>query len=163
MRLVLYFLFIGAFAALSFVSGLRNVTLDDNDPSIVYSAGWNVSTTNNPLDFGGSLHFTANSTASASHQLTFKGVAVYLMSPLWSSRVGAQVLLDGQGPFVIDFKDPGVVEEDRLGTETIQSQVIWGATELPDTDHTMVISMPPGIRFVVLDGLMCVFSGFIIT
>jgi hypothetical protein len=71
MRLALYFRFFGGFASLSFVSGLRNVTLDDNDPAIVYSVGWNESTANNPLDFGGSLHFSNNSTASAS--VTFRG------------------------------------------------------------------------------------------
>ncbi|KAF7345971.1 hypothetical protein MVEN_01619700 [Mycena venus] len=152
MRLALYFLFSCAFAHLSFVSGLRNVTVDDNDPSIIYSEGWNVSTTSNPLDFGGFLHFSANSTATAS--LTFRGVAVYLMGPFWSSSVGAQVILDGQGPFVIDLHDNGVSTDRGQGRETIQSQVVWGATELVDTDHTMVISMPPGAQFVVLDGLI---------
>ncbi|KAF7343526.1 hypothetical protein MSAN_01973100 [Mycena sanguinolenta] len=152
MRLVLYFRFFGVFAALSLVSGQLNVTLDDNDPSINYSDGWNVSTTNNPLDFGGTLHFSVNSTASAS--VTFRGVAVYLLSPGWSSSVGAQVILDGQGPFVIDFEDYGVGKEPGLGRETLRSQIVWGATELSDTDHTMTISMPSGVQYVVLDGLI---------
>ncbi|KAJ6484762.1 hypothetical protein C8R45DRAFT_790186, partial [Mycena sanguinolenta] len=129
-----------------------NVTLDDNDPSIIYSDGWNVSTRNNPLDFGGTLHFSANSTASAS--VTFRGVAVYLLSPFWSSSVGAQVILDGQGPFVIDFEDYGVGKELGLGRETLRSQIVWGATDLSNTDHTMTISMPPGVQYMVLDGLI---------
>ncbi|KAJ7242154.1 hypothetical protein B0H12DRAFT_1236815 [Mycena haematopus] len=152
MRLALYLRFFGVLAALSLVSGQLNVTLDDSDPSIIYSDGWNVSTTNNLLDFGGTLHFSANSTVSAS--VTFQGVAVYLLSPFWSSNVGAQVTLDGQGPFVIDFEDHGAVEEPGLGQETLRSQVVWGATGLADANHTMTISMPSGVRYVVLDGLI---------
>jgi hypothetical protein len=175
MRLALYFSFFGGFASLSFVSGLRNVTLDDNDPAIVYSVGWNESTANNPFDFGGSLHFSNNSTASAS--VTFrgeylipwdiclvrstpKGVAVYLTSPFWSSGVAAQVVLDGQGPFAIDLEDYRVPAERGLGRETIRSQIVWSATDLPDTNHTMVISVPPGVEYVVLDGLMYVSRAF---
>ncbi|KAJ7789179.1 hypothetical protein B0H14DRAFT_2397683, partial [Mycena olivaceomarginata] len=158
MRLALYFRFFGGFASLSFVSGLRNVTLDDNDPAIVYSVGWNESTANNPFDFGGSLHFSNNSTASAS--VTFRGVAVYLTSPFWSSGVAAQVVLDGQGPFAIDLKDYRVPAERGLGRETIRSQIVWSATDLPDTNHTMVISVPPGVEYVVLDGLMYVSPSF---
>ncbi|KAF8186145.1 hypothetical protein K438DRAFT_1973510 [Mycena galopus ATCC 62051] len=152
MRLVLYFRFFGVFAALSLVSGQLNVTLDDTDTSIVYSDGWNVSTTKNSLDFGGFLHFSANSTASAS--VTFRGVAVYLLSPFWSASVGAQVVIDGQGPFVIDLEDYGVVDEPGLGREILRSQVVWAATDLSDKNHTMVISMPPGTQYVVLDGLI---------
>ncbi|KAJ7476641.1 hypothetical protein FB451DRAFT_1033086, partial [Mycena latifolia] len=141
MRLALYRLILGALAGLSFVSGLRNVTLDDNDPAIVYSLGWNVSHGNNSLDFGGSLHFSDNATASAS--LTFRGVAVYLIAPFWSSSVGAQVAIDAQRPFVIDLEDHGVPAAPGLGKETLLSQVVWAATGLPDTEHTIVISLPP--------------------
>ncbi|KAJ6485210.1 hypothetical protein DFH09DRAFT_949191 [Mycena vulgaris] len=154
MRPALYFLALGAFAVLSFVSGLRNVTLDDNDPAIIYSPGWNVSQGNNSLDFGGSLHFSDNSSVSAS--LTFRGVAVYLMAPFWSSSVGAQVAIDAQRPFIIDLEDYGVPAAPGLGRETLQSQVVWAATELPNTQHTIVISLPHAMRHLILDGLMCV-------
>ncbi|KAJ7467502.1 hypothetical protein FB451DRAFT_1040317 [Mycena latifolia] len=154
MRLASYFLLLGAFAGLSFVSGLRNVTLDDNDPAIIYSPGWNVSRPVNSMDFGGSLHFSDNSTVSAS--LTFRGVAVYLMAPLWSSRVGIQVTIDGQDPFTIDLEDHGVPLEPDSRRETQKSQVVWASSKLSNTEHTIVISMPPATEFVVLDGLMCV-------
>ncbi|KAJ7703528.1 hypothetical protein B0H17DRAFT_1040721 [Mycena rosella] len=158
MRLALYFLILGAFAGLSFVSALRNVTLDDNHPSIIYSSGWNVSNGNNSLDFGGSLHFSDNSSASAT--LTFQGVAIYLVAPFWSSRVGMQVAIDGQGPFTIDLEDYGVPTASGLGRETLQSQIVWVATALPDAQHTIVISMPPAMRNLVLDGLIySVFDG----
>ncbi|KAJ6451817.1 hypothetical protein C8R47DRAFT_998319 [Mycena vitilis] len=146
------FLFFGAFGALSFVSGLRNVTLDDNDPSIIYSPGWNVSTESNSLDFGGFVHYSADSTATAS--LTFRGSAVFLMSPLWSSSTGAQVVLDGQVPLVVDLQDHGVAAGVGLGQATIASQAVWSATELVDSEHIVVISMSPGVQNVVLDGLM---------
>ncbi|KAJ7660184.1 hypothetical protein DFH06DRAFT_1297028 [Mycena polygramma] len=154
MRLMHDFLFFGAFAALSFVSGLRNVTLDDNDPSVIYSSGWNVSTESNPLDVGGFIHYSADPTATAS--LTFRGVAVFLMSPLCSSSAGAQVVLDGQAPLVVDLQDHGVAAGRGLGLgqATIASQAVWGATELADSEHTVVISMPPGVQNVVLDGLI---------
>lgn len=168
MRFSLYFLLTGAFAVLSLVSGLRNVTLDDSDSAIVYSAGWNVSSGTNSLDFGGSLHFSDSSTASATFtfrgmsynflvsrnvDFLFTGVAVYLMDPFWSSGVGAQLQLDGQGPFVIDLRDYSVATELGL-RETLQSQVVWSATQLPDTNHTLVITLGAGMDFVVLDGLM---------
>ncbi|KAJ7729407.1 hypothetical protein DFH07DRAFT_756851, partial [Mycena maculata] len=154
MRLALYFFLSGTFARLSFVSCSRNVTLDDNDPAIIYSPGWSVSSGNNSLDFGGSLHFNNNATASAS--LTFEGVAVYLMAPFWSSSVGAQVAIDDQEPFVIDLQDYGVAVQPGLGQETLQSQVVWAVTELPNAHHTLVISMPAQMQHVVLDGLLYV-------
>ncbi|KAJ7651114.1 hypothetical protein FB45DRAFT_31544 [Roridomyces roridus] len=145
MRLALYFFIL---CILSFVSGLRNVTSDDNDASIVYSPEWNVSSGNNSFDFGGSLHFSDNATASAS--LTFQGA--------WHShtfkRVGVQVALDDQEPFTVDLEDIGAAVEPGLGRETVQSLVVWAATELPNTQHTIVISMPSTAQHVVFDGLI---------
>ncbi|KAJ7483870.1 hypothetical protein B0H11DRAFT_2279850 [Mycena galericulata] len=149
MRPALYFFLYGTLAGLTFVSGLRNVTLDDNDSAIVYSPGWDVSRGNDSFDFGRSLHFSDNETVSAS--LTFQGVAVYLMAPFWSSSVGAQVAIDAGEPFVIGLE---AVMKRGLGQETLQSQVVWGATELPNTQHTLVISMPAGFEYVILDGLI---------
>ncbi|KAJ7215417.1 hypothetical protein GGX14DRAFT_359512, partial [Mycena pura] len=150
MRPAFYFLVLGPSAGLSFVSGLRNVTLDDNDPAITYSPQWGVSPGDNSLDFGGSVHFSDDGTATAS--LTFRGVALYLLAASWSSNVGAQLTIDGQGPFVVDFEDHGVRPDDAgLGRETLESQVVWAATQLSDEQHTVVISKPPSMRFVVLD------------
>ncbi|KAJ7264149.1 hypothetical protein C8J57DRAFT_1070198 [Mycena rebaudengoi] len=150
-----HFLLLPALGGLSFVSGLRNVTLDDNGSSIIYSPGWQVS--NDVLDFGGSLHFSNDSTVSAS--LTFRGVAIYLLAPLWSSSVGAQVAIDGIAPTTIDLQDRGVPPELGFGKETVASQVVWGVSDLPNTKHTVVISLPQTKLMVVLDGLMYVLFG----
>ncbi|KAJ7088722.1 hypothetical protein B0H15DRAFT_949348 [Mycena belliarum] len=151
MRLASSFLIFGALAILSFVSALHNVTLDDTDPAIIYSAGWNV-LYGNALDFGGTLHSSDDSSASAS--LKFRGVAVYLIAPLLSSSAGAQVVIDDQAPFIIDLQDHGIAAAPDLGQETLRSQVVWAATSLPYAEHTLVISMPPATRNLILDGLI---------
>ncbi|KAJ6457456.1 hypothetical protein C8R47DRAFT_172489 [Mycena vitilis] len=76
------------------------------------------------------------------------------MSPLWSSSTGAQVVLDGQVPLVVDLQDHGVAAGVGLGQATIASQAVWSATELVDSEHIVVISMSPGVQNVVLDGLI---------
>ncbi|KAJ6610622.1 hypothetical protein B0H10DRAFT_2059683 [Mycena sp. CBHHK59/15] len=141
-----------ALMGLSFVCGLRNVTLDDNDSAIIYSLGWNISKGNNSMDFGGSLHFSGNLTASAS--LTFRGVAVYLMAPFFSSSVGVQVEIDAFGTYTLDLEDYALPADPGLGREALQSQIVWSATNLSDSQHTIVISLPPTMGHVVLDGLV---------
>lgn len=51
-------------------AGLMNFTIDDNDPAILYSPGWNVSASQDPLDYGGLHHLSDQSSAFAVFNFT---------------------------------------------------------------------------------------------
>ncbi|KAJ7057264.1 hypothetical protein C8F01DRAFT_329953 [Mycena amicta] len=115
MRLALTLLLLPFAAALSVVSTQLhavNVTIDDSDQSITYSADWRVSgssaTAENSLDLDGSLHFSVDPKATAS--FVFQGTALYLLSPLFPSSsngsAGVQVAIDGQAPSVVSLVEP---------------------------------------------------------
>lgn len=81
------------------------------------------------------------------------GTAVYFMSPLWPYVVTTQIQLDSRAPEVIDLKDhtkPDVGE----GPETVRSDVRWKAENLPNSTHTLRISVAQGQTFAVVDTIM---------
>ncbi|KAJ7063934.1 hypothetical protein C8F01DRAFT_37786 [Mycena amicta] len=118
---------------------LRNVTLDDTDPTIIYSSGWQETDTGSGS--GLSMHTSSDDNATAT--LVFRGVAVYIVAPHLASTIDATVTLDGQGPFVLSF--------DAADSDT---EVVWGTTGLSDTQHTLVVSKSPGARLVGLDSII---------
>ncbi|KAF5370396.1 hypothetical protein D9758_006982 [Tetrapyrgos nigripes] len=59
--------------------GLRNITVDDSDPSITYSGSW--ATTNSDLAGNGSVHFTNDEKAEI--KFSFTGIAFYYLSPTY--------------------------------------------------------------------------------
>lgn len=61
------------YSTFRYVSGDRNVTVDDSDGSISYSTGWSVSSGSNSLDFGGYHHLSDSKTATAN--FTFTGMS----------------------------------------------------------------------------------------
>ena len=60
-----------AFKALLLVNAMHNVTVDDNDPSIIYQPedSWVVSTANK-LDAGGRYHVTTDTDGTATFTFT---------------------------------------------------------------------------------------------
>ncbi|KAF8967542.1 hypothetical protein BDZ97DRAFT_1755965 [Flammula alnicola] len=130
----------------------RNVTFDDRDPSIVYApAGAWVQSQNDTLDFGGGHMLTQNPNATATFKFT--GVAIYFLSPKWPYEVNTAVSLDSGPLFLIDLVDHTSPSTGQ-GPETVQSAVVWNATGLNDTQHTLVISVGPGQSFGIVDGLI---------
>ncbi|KAF7321899.1 hypothetical protein MKEN_00712100 [Mycena kentingensis (nom. inval.)] len=81
-----------------------NVTLDDADVAITYSAGWRAEV-GGAREFGRSLHLSEDASATAS--FVFHGTALYLLSPLFppSSNAGMQVAIDGQAPSFVNLTD----------------------------------------------------------
>ncbi|KAJ7051536.1 hypothetical protein C8F01DRAFT_1174875 [Mycena amicta] len=186
MRLALTFLLVPFAAALSVVSTQLhavNVTIDDSDPSITYSADWRVSSSSaaeNSLDFDGSLHFSVDPKATAS--FVFQGTALYILSPLFSSSsngsAGVQVAIDGQAPSVVSLVEPSTSHSSSASSSsspsttpsntastptksletrtppTRQSHVVFAVTDLFDGPHSVVFSMPEGAETVILDGLI---------
>ncbi|KAF8076981.1 hypothetical protein FPV67DRAFT_1715941 [Lyophyllum atratum] len=130
----------------------HNVTIDDQDPSIAYvpRQSWVLSANSN-LNAGGAHMLTQDMTATAT--FTFTGVAIYFMSPLWPYTVNTAVSLDSGTPILLDLVDhsrPNVGQ----GVETVQSNVIWGAAGLPNTQHRLVISVGAGQPFAIVDTLI---------
>jgi hypothetical protein len=71
--------------------------------------------------------------------------------------VNTQLSLDGAAPVLVDLVDhsrPNTIE----GPETVQSAVVWNATGLNNTQHTLVVSVGAGQPFGIVDGIMYVFS-----
>jgi len=162
-----WFLFLQVFAQ-------KNVTVDDKDSAIVYApAGAWVPSASNSLDYGGAHTLTQNATATATfnftgacvrviqlnhtyYQLDNLGVAIYFLSPRWPYAVTTAVSLDSGPSFLIDLVDHGRPDA-GVGPETVQSQVVWNATGLANTRHTLVISVGQGQPYGIVDGLMFVF------
>lgn len=61
--------------------------------------------------------------------------------------------LDSAPPVLVDLVDhsrPGA----GSGPETVQSAVVWSATGLSNSQHTLVVSVGAGQSFAIVDGLM---------
>jgi hypothetical protein len=157
-----------------------NVTINDNDSSITYSppGAWSQSAPNT-LDFSGAHMLTQNPNATASFNFTGKfssvyfffipflsklgcssiypGIAVYFLSPLWPYTVNTAVSLDSGSITLIDLVDHSRPSTGQ-GPETVQSQVVWNATGLTNTQHNLRISVGAGQPFAIVDALMYVLS-----
>ncbi|THU82293.1 hypothetical protein K435DRAFT_691818, partial [Dendrothele bispora CBS 962.96] len=130
----------------------RNFTVDDSDPSIRWSSGWNVSDGNNTLDYGGAHHFSNQNDAFA--EFTFTGVAAYFLSPLWPYSVQARIMVDGQNPMSIDLRDYSQPFSQDGGPETVTSAVRWSSGDLSNDTHTLNISFNnDGGSYVAVDAL----------
>ncbi|KAJ7054256.1 hypothetical protein C8F01DRAFT_1164551 [Mycena amicta] len=134
-------------------NALVNVSIDDTDPSILYKGTWDPSSIHkSSLDYG-STH-TYSSDASASATLTFTGVAIYYLAPLWPYPVSTQLRLDGGAPVIVNLTDPIASTTSEGGSESAQSSVAWYASGLSNTTHTLVLSMAPTGDAIVADGFI---------
>ncbi|KAF8077001.1 hypothetical protein FPV67DRAFT_1715996 [Lyophyllum atratum] len=119
---------------LNLVQAVRNVTVDDQDQSIVRVL------TDDP---------TATST------FTFTGVATYFSSPLWPYTDNTLVSLDSGPSNIIYFVDhDSPFTQDSNGPATVAPHVIWGAFGLANTQHKLVSSVGEGQPYAVVDSLM---------
>ncbi|KAK0239378.1 hypothetical protein EDD85DRAFT_766369 [Armillaria nabsnona] len=130
----------------------RNVTIDNTDPMISYTGNWDASNSHtSTLDFNGSHALSSDPFASAT--LTFKGTAVYFLSPRWPYLVNSTVALDGEGATFVNLTDPEAKGTDG-GPESERYNVHWSRTGLDDKAHEVVVSMAAAGQWVVLDGFM---------
>ncbi|TDL17654.1 hypothetical protein BD410DRAFT_843451 [Rickenella mellea] len=135
------------------VKGLANITIDDSDPKIHYSGSWEPDSQHiSHLDYGGS--HTVSSDPNGFATFTFTGVAVYYLSPLWPYPVNTSLGLDDAYPVVLDLMDKTVTPTEG-GAETTQSQVVYAFTGLPNTQHTLTVTMDTsGGQYIIMDGLI---------
>ncbi|KAJ7171287.1 hypothetical protein C8R46DRAFT_895374 [Mycena filopes] len=140
-------------AFLQLVAALQtNITLDDVSPMIKYAGQWEPSSSHRSgLDFGGSHTFSSDAAGSAT--FTFTGVAIYYLSPRWPYDVSTRLSLDGGAPVLVNLTDPATSPSAAGGAESALTSVVWSATGLANTSHTLVATMGNSI---IMDGLMCV-------
>ncbi|KAJ3756674.1 hypothetical protein F5878DRAFT_547420 [Lentinula raphanica] len=137
------------------VTTITNVTVDDQDPAILYSPeDWNTTEAYNSLDYGGYHHLSGQSSAFAI--FNFTGVAIYFLSPLWPYAVGARLVLDGQIPPVfVDLQDHSQPVNSTGGAETVSSAVVWGFENLTLGNHSLQVEFAQGqSQYVVVDAFM---------
>ncbi|KAF8165990.1 hypothetical protein B0H34DRAFT_794302 [Crassisporium funariophilum] len=145
-------LFVAYLCQILRVRALHNVTVDDNDPTIVYAPDGSWSETDFDLmNLGGRHMVTSDPAATAT--FVFTGVAIYFFSPLWPFRVTTAISLDGVAPTLIILTDDSVPPDDD-GPETVPSHVVWSAQNLENIEHTLVMSVGPGEDLAVVDTLM---------
>lgn len=90
--------------------------------------------------------------------LSSSGVAVYYFSPLWPYSVSVNIALDSGSPTFVSLLDPAYIGHENTagGKETVMSDIRWSVSGLPNGTHTVVISVPGGGGFVIVDGFTCV-------
>ncbi|KAI3608195.1 hypothetical protein WG66_006505 [Moniliophthora roreri] len=138
-------------------AGLRNVSIDDSDPRIVYSPGWVETETSDGQSYGGYYHSSSRSDAFA--EFTFTGVGIYYMSPLWPYPVGARLILDDNPSqsAVVDLQDDStrlISDDDGRGPEIVPTHAIWGVGGLENIKHTLRIEHLNNGEHLVLDCLI---------
>ncbi|KAJ7059557.1 hypothetical protein C8F01DRAFT_1084715 [Mycena amicta] len=89
----------------------------------------------------------------ASAVLTFTGVAVYFLSPRWPYAVTTQLSLD-DSTVVLDLTDHNASSTPPGGSESTPSSIVWSATGLTNSLHTVVVRMASGGQFAVVDGFI---------
>jgi hypothetical protein len=69
------FLFIAHYFASCLAQTPQNITIDDNNPAIIYTGNWNTSDPSN-LDYGGSHKLTDDNVSNAKFQFTGASLTV---------------------------------------------------------------------------------------
>ena len=82
------------------------------------------------------------------------------MSPLWPYIVNTAISLDHGPSTLVDLVDHSRPMTDG-GPETVQSQVVWQATGLNNTQHNLLIFVGAGQPYAIVDGLMYVLPLFL--
>lgn len=150
----------------------HNLTVEETDPSIDYEppGAWDPDVLPVSSFDHGKSH-TASSNPDAVATFTFvgtqyliifyfilnepsPGVAVYYMSPLWPFPIGVVIDLDSEGGFPVDLQDSSRPPASSDNSETVRSNVVWGATGLENGTHQVTVSMGQDSQFVVVDAFM---------
>ena len=168
------------FCSLCFVQtsrAARNITIDNTSSSIrYYGSEWTVAVFPE-YDVGGSQHLVdlgpnGSGASTATATFTFTGIclrhdplhcssahavpsgtAIYYWAPLWPYLVTTSVALDSEIPWGLKLLENGPQVPIGSVGPSVPSAVRWGLTGLANTQHTLLISLTPGTRYIVLDAL----------
>ena len=89
--------------------------------------------------------------------LVLLGVALYYMSPKWPYPVGTELTLF-TGPTVawttsLDLQDHSQSAQNHTGA-TVESEIVAMVTDLPNSDHALVIEIGKERPFAIVDQIM---------
>ncbi|KAJ2915177.1 hypothetical protein MD484_g5238, partial [Candolleomyces efflorescens] len=131
----------------------RAIRVDDDSTEIVYTpaGAWARNEVASDLDAGG-FHMLATD-AAATATFSFIGTGIAFMAPLWAEAISARVTLDGGAPVDIDMLDPTQTPTVG-GPATVASAILWSELDLPNVQHNLVISVPPGDLITLVDMLI---------
>ncbi|KAF5371627.1 hypothetical protein D9758_003593 [Tetrapyrgos nigripes] len=134
---------------------LNNVTLEETSSRIIYGTG---QTGWAKLHHDSLYHNNSHAVSSdpaATATLTFRGVAVYYYSSFWSHNVSTTLQLDGQEKIILDLIDASEFNGTAGIKTTKRSDIVWSRTDLPDEEHTLVVSCPTEFGgSVLMDAIM---------
>jgi len=156
------------------VLAVRNITVDDSNPAITYyGSSWTVAAFNS-YNLYGSQHLVDLGTngggqSSSSASFTFTGMsflmvrinahavapgtAIYYWAPLWPYQATTGVTLDSEPMFGVQLTADGPTVPVGSVGPSVPSAIRWSRTGLSNTQHTLVISLTPGARYIVVDAL----------
>lgn len=117
------------------------VLIDDNSPSIHYSAGWTLSDPRNLDTFDNTGHYTTTNGATAS--LTFNGNTITLVAEQYSNYGNMSVVVDGHTPITVSAP---------TGSR-LNRQFVFTLENLPNGNHTITVSKLNS-TYVVIDGFL---------
>ncbi|KAJ6494323.1 hypothetical protein C8R45DRAFT_1135093, partial [Mycena sanguinolenta] len=121
-------------------NALLNVTIDDTNPNVVYNGAWEPSSSHqSSLDYGGSHTLSSDNNANA--LVTFTGVAIHYLAPLWPYPVFTDITLDDNQVFTVNLTDPNSPSAVQGAPESAMYSVRWSATNLNNTAHTVVLTI----------------------
>ena len=78
------------------------------------------------------------------------------MSSLWPYPVTTQIALDGGPPITLNLSSSAAEIAPSVEAD-VPSAVVWGESELLNTQHTLAVSMAPGGKYVEVDAFMYAF------
>ncbi|EAU82576.1 hypothetical protein CC1G_12995 [Coprinopsis cinerea okayama7 len=113
-----------------------NMTINEDSPLISYEGTWTVG--RDPSSIGGRHLVTNDPRATAT--FSFKGTALYALSPKWPYPVGAFILVDGVRILSLNLQDYTRNGSDN-GVATVPADVVGRMEDLPDIDHEVQISV----------------------
>ncbi|TFK23583.1 hypothetical protein FA15DRAFT_705366 [Coprinopsis marcescibilis] len=131
----------------------RNITIDDNNPRIVYSHGWQRIQDTDGVWVKGGAHMLSSFNPNAHASFKFNGTAIYYLAPRWPYRVGARIQID-ERESIVDLQDH--MQEENTGSgPSVSSEIVWLSQNLdPAIEHTMHIYPDSDADYFVLDTLM---------
>ncbi|HEV7565844.1 MAG TPA: X2-like carbohydrate binding domain-containing protein [Microbacteriaceae bacterium] len=121
----------------------RGVTVNDNDPAIVYTGTWGQSGNRGLGDFNDDVHYTEAN--GASFQYTFQGTGIDYVTETDASQGDVDVYVDGV------FKQTVSTYRDPSQGRGVQ-QAVYSVSGLPNGTHTLRVVKKSG-SYMLLDKL----------
>ncbi|PPQ74597.1 hypothetical protein CVT26_007843 [Gymnopilus dilepis] len=118
-------------------------TIDDQDPSVEYSAGWHVGTSTSAFDNTTSRASSAGLTAS----LNFTGIGIKVLGTIQAADVGPPPM----SSYTIDSSPPQNFTGVQMPSSAQQKIMFFESTALPNRNHSLVVTSLKTGAALILD------------